>query len=76
MSQLTVAAAIENIYASLKADNADLDHHIAELRQAMTAEGQGVATVDPTRLAQNNRRGRKLMQSYFRKRGVEVVFTG
>jgi hypothetical protein len=76
MSQPTIAAAIENIYASLKADNADLDQHIADLRQAMAAEGQSVATFDPARLAQNNRQGRKLMQSYFRKRGVEVVFEG
>lgn len=76
MSQLTLSAAIENIYASLKAGNADLDQHIAELRQTMAAEGQRVATFDPARLAQNNRQGRKLMQSYFRKRGVEVVFEG
>jgi hypothetical protein len=76
MSQLTVAAAIENIYASLKADNADLDQHIGALRQAMAAEGLRVATFDPARLAQNNRQGRKLMQSYFRKRGVEVAFAG
>jgi hypothetical protein len=76
MSQLSVAAAIENIYASLKADNADLDHHIAELRAAMAAQGLRVATFDPARLAQSNRQGRKLMQSYFRKRGVEVAFGG
>jgi hypothetical protein len=75
MSQLTVAAAIENIYASLKADNADLDAHIAELRAAMAAEGVSVATFAPARLAQNNRQGRKLMQAYFRKRGVEVAFS-
>jgi hypothetical protein len=75
MSQLTVSAAIENIYASLKADNADLDRHIAELRVAMTAEGLRVATFESGRLAQNNRQGRKLMQSYFRKRGVEVAFS-
>jgi hypothetical protein len=76
MSQLTVAAAIENIYASLRADNADIDRHIAELRAAMVAEGVSVASFDPARLAQNNRQGRKLMQSYFRKRGIEVAFSG
>jgi hypothetical protein len=76
MSQLTVAAAIENIYASLRADNADIDRHIAELRAAMAAEGVSVASFDPARLAQNNRQGRKLMQSYFRKRGIEVAFSG
>jgi hypothetical protein len=76
MSQLTVSAAIENIYASLKAGNADLDQHIAALRAALAAEGLRQAAFDPARLAQNNRQGRKLMQSYFRKRGVEVVFEG
>jgi hypothetical protein len=76
MSDLTVSAAVENIYASLKADNADLDSHISKLREAMAAEGQRIATFDPARLAQNNRQGRKLMQSYFRKRGVEVAFSG
>jgi hypothetical protein len=30
---------------------------------------------EPARLAQNNRQGRKLMQSYFRKRGVAVSFS-
>ena len=76
MSDLTVSAAIEAIYASLKADNADLDQHIAALRKALADAGQSVATFDPKRLAQNNRQGRKLMQSYFRKRGVEVAFEG
>jgi hypothetical protein len=29
---------------------------------------------EPAKLAQNNRSGRKLMQAYFRKRGVAVSF--
>ena len=74
MSDITVAAAIEAIYASIKADNADLDQHIVTLRRALAAEGSNVATFDPKRLAQNNRQGRKLMQSYFRKRGVSIAF--
>lgn len=74
MSELTVTAAIDNIYASLKAGNADLDSHISALRAAMAAEGLKEATFDPARLAQNNRQGRKLMQSYFKKRGVTVSF--
>ncbi|HVX80701.1 MAG TPA: hypothetical protein VHB23_04930 [Devosiaceae bacterium] len=74
MSDMTVAAAIDNIYASLKADNADLDQHIAALKAAMVSEGVKEATFDPKRLAQNNRQGRKLMQAYFRQRGVTVRF--
>ena len=76
MPDLTYAAAIENVYASLRADNADLDQHIAALRSAMAREGLKEAAVDPARLAQNNRQGRKLMQAYFRQRGVRVTFAG
>lgn len=75
MSEPTVAEATESIYASLRADNADLDAHIATLKAAMTREGIKQAVFDPTRLAQNNRSGRKLMQAYFRQRGVSVRFS-
>ena len=76
MTDVTYANAVESIYASLKADNADLDLHIAELKAAMAREGRKEAVFDPTRLAQNNRHGRKLMQAYFRQRGVSVTFEG
>ncbi|RWO45881.1 MAG: hypothetical protein EOS11_09795 [Mesorhizobium sp.] len=75
MSEPTVAEATESIYASLRADNADIDAHIATLKTAMTREGIKQAVFDPTRLAQNNRSGRKLMQAYFRQRGVSVRFS-
>lgn len=71
---LTLQQAIDNIYASLKADNADLDQHIAALKAAMAREGVKEAVFEPAKLAQNNRSGRKLMQSYFRKKGVSVTF--
>lgn len=74
MSKPTVAEAIESIYASLQADNAEIDAHIATLKAALTREGIKEAVFDPTRLAQNNRSGRKLMQAYFRQRGVRVRF--
>ena len=67
---------MDNIYASLKADNADLDVHIAALKAAMVREGVKEAVFEPGKLAQNNRQGRKLMQSYFRKKGVTVTFAG
>ena len=75
MSEPTVAEATENIYASLRADNADLDVHIATLKAALTREGIKQAVFDPAKLAQNNRSGRKLMQAYFRQRGVSVSFS-
>ncbi|MDX8492825.1 hypothetical protein RFN29_14700 [Mesorhizobium sp. VK22B] len=75
MKELTVAEATENIYASLRADNADIDAHIVALKAALTREGKKQAVFDPTKLAQNNRSGRKLMQAYFRQRGVSVSFS-
>lgn len=74
MTQPTVAEAIDQIYASLQADNAELDTHIATLKAAMAREGVKEAVFDPAKLAQGNRSGRKLMQAYFRQRGVKVAF--
>jgi hypothetical protein len=71
---LTVSEALEQIYASLANDNAEIDARIRDLKTALTAEGVKEAVVEPARLAQNNRQGRKMMQSYFKKRGVTVVF--
>ena len=75
MSEPTVVQATESIYASLRADNADIDTHIATLKAALAREGTKQAVFDPTKLAQNNRQGRKLMQAYFRQRGVSVSFS-
>ena len=74
MADTSVNEAIEAIYASIRADNADLDSHIAALKAAMAREGAKEAVFDPAKLAQNNRQGRKLMQAYFRQRGVTVAF--
>ena len=74
MAAKTVAEALENIYTSLQNDNEDIDARITELKAAMTAEGKKSVEVESKRLAQNNRQGRKIMQSYFRKRGVAVTF--
>ncbi len=76
MSESTVADAIDGIYASLQANNADIDAHIATLKAAMARAGLKEAVFDPARLAQNNRSGRKLLQAYFRQRGVKVTFAG
>lgn len=75
MSDLTLAQAIDNIYASIKADNEDLDTHIAALKAAMARDGAKEAVFEPGKLAQSNRQGRKLMQAYFRKKGVAVSFS-
>ena len=75
VSEPTVADAINRIYESLQADNADIDAHIATLKAALAREGLKEAVFDPARLAQNNRSGRKLMQAYFRQRGVTVKYS-
>ncbi|MFN7010570.1 MAG: hypothetical protein ACK4PN_11105 [Allorhizobium sp.] len=75
MSDLTLNQAIDNIYASLNNDNEDIDNHIAALKAAMAREGVKEAVFETARLAQSNRQGRKLMQSYFKKKGVAVAFS-
>jgi hypothetical protein len=69
-----VAKALEAVHASLNNNNEDLDARIAALKQSLADAGQKSIVVDRTRLPQNNRQGRKMMQTYFRKRGVEVEF--
>lgn len=75
MSDLTLSQAIENIYTSIKNNNEELDAHIAALKAAMAAEGVKEAVFEPAKLAQSNRQGRKIMQSYFKKKGVAVSFS-
>ncbi len=74
MSDLTLSAAIENIYASLKADNAELDPHIAALKAAMAREGLKEAVFDPAKLAQNNRRAASSCRPISARSGVTVRF--
>lgn len=74
MTDITVPQAIEAIYASLRNDNEEIDAHIAALKSAMEREGVREATFETGKLVQPNRQGRKLMQSYFRKKGVAVGF--
>jgi hypothetical protein len=76
VSEITVAEATDRIYQSLQADNEDIDLHIAALKAALARAGEKEAVFDPARLVQNNRQGRKLMQAYFRQRGVTVKFAG
>lgn len=72
--EVTTAEALEKIYESLANDNIELDAAIKDLKAALATEGLKEAVVEPARLAQNNRQGRKLMQSYFKKKGVTVTF--
>ena len=71
---MTVAEALENIYTSLQNDNLDIDTHIAQLKASLATQGEKQVLVEAARLPHNNRQGRKMMQSYFKKRGVDVSF--
>ena len=75
MTKDTIEQALENIYTSLQNDNEDIDTHIGHLKTAMAPSGKKEIEVDPARLVQNNRQGRKMMQSYFKKRGIIVTFS-
>lgn len=66
--------ALEDIYASLKNENEDIDARIIALKIILHARKEKSVEVDPTKLAQPNRQGRKMMQSYFKKRGVTITF--
>jgi len=76
MSKLSLEQASAAIYQSMQDDNLDIDLHIINLKAAMAAEGVTEFVAQPDKLSQNNRAGRKMMQSYFKKRGVKVVFGG
>lgn len=71
---MTVSEAIEAVYISLFDENDGINDRIKDLKAAMKEEGLKKVTLDPARLIQNNREGRKRLQSYFKKRGVVVAF--
>lgn len=71
----TVEKALEDVYTALHANNAGIDKAIAALKTALEAKGEKVAVFAKERLAQNDRQGRRMMQSYFKKRGVTVEFS-
>jgi hypothetical protein len=71
---MTIDATLEQIYLSLERNNEGLDAHIAALKTQLAAQGINTVEVDTKRLVQGNRQGRRLMQTYFKKRGVIVTF--
>jgi hypothetical protein len=75
MTGMSVQQAMENIYTSLNNDNEDIDTHIDALKAALAKDGTKEVLVDKARLAHGNREGRKMMQSYFKRRGIIVTFS-
>lgn len=70
----TVKQALEACHTALNDNNTGLDAAIVALKAALVSAGQKQVTMDKERLPQNNRQGRKMLQTYFKKRGVEVVY--
>ena len=64
----------DDIYAAIAADNEGLDDAIKALKEELKSQGVKEAVFEPARLVQNNRQGRQMMKSYFKKRGVIVKF--
>jgi len=74
MTDAALDKALEDIYDSLRNDNVELDERIIALKIILYQQKAKSVEVDPAKLAQPNRQGRKMMQSYFKKRGVNVTF--
>ena len=69
-----VKDALEKVHASLNENNTGLDAAIDNLKKALADAGAKTVTMEKERLPQNNRQGRKMLQTYFRVRGVMVEF--
>ncbi|MFO0389946.1 MAG: hypothetical protein ACK502_09565 [Alphaproteobacteria bacterium] len=74
MTNAAINKALDDVYASLHNDNEGIDEKILALKIALFAEGKKSFEADPARLPHPNRQGRKMMQSYFKKRGLMVTF--
>ncbi len=74
MTNAALNKALEDIYASLHNDNEGLDQLIIALKIILHAEKTKTVEIDPAKIPQPNRQGRKMLQSYFGKRGVTVTF--
>lgn len=65
----------EDIYESLRNDNEGLLECIEALKAELKEQGTKEAVFEPEKLVQNNRQGRQMMKSFFKKRGIVVKFT-
>lgn len=70
----TVKQALDKVHACLDDNNNGLDPSIAALKAVLAEQGMKSVEMDKERLPQNNRQGRKMLQTYFKKRGVVVTF--
>jgi len=75
MTDTALDKALEDIYASLKNENEKLDQRILALKIILHAQKAKSVEIDLAKIPQPNRQGRKMMESYFAKRGVTVTFS-
>ena len=75
MTSTALDKALEDIYASLKNDNEELDQRIIALKIVLRAQNAKSVEIDQAKIPQPNRQGRKMMQSYFQKRDVTITFS-
>ena len=71
----TVKQALDQVHHSLNENNVGLDVAIAALKGALAEKGEKKVVMQKERLPNNSRQGRKMLQTYFKKRGVEVVYS-
>ncbi len=64
----------EDIYESIRNNNEGILELVATLKEELKAQGTKEAVFEPEKLVQNNRQGRQMMKSFFKKRGVIVKF--
>ena len=64
----------ETIYEAMRNENEGLDEALTELKAVLKEQGTKEATFETVKLVQNNRQGRQMMKSYFKKRGIIVKF--
>lgn len=69
-----LATVLDEVYASLHDNNKGLDDKILALKTALHTAGKKSIAMKKDRLPNNSRPGRKMLQTYFKKRGVVVTF--
>ncbi len=74
MTQTKLDQIKEDIYTAIHNENEGLLEALAALKEELKAQGTKEAMFEPERLAMNNRQGRQMMKSFFKKRGVIVKF--
>ena len=69
-----IKTTLPNPPPSVPALLANVHEALAELKALLKEQGTKEATFETVKLVQNNRQGRQMMKSFFKKRGVIVKF--